>query len=616
MFSKVLIANRGEVAIRIHATLEKLGIQSAGVFAPADREALHVARISECYLLEDTEQTGYLDIKQVIAAALTSGAQAIHPGYGFLAENANFARACKEAGLVFIGPPASAMVAMGEKISAREYARSAGVPVVPGVGAPGMSNEALLDACKDLIFPLLIKPAAGGGGKGLHVAQDRDQLRRGIEVARREAKKAFGDESLLIEKYLSHARHIEFQVAADAYGNVMHLGERECSLQRRHQKVIEEAPAPGLTPKNREIMGEAAIALTSAIGYQNLGTIEFLVDADSPDVFFFMEMNTRLQVEHRVTEMITGLDFVECQLRLANGDNLKDVIPQKKMTGHAIEARVYAEDAYNDFLPTGGVIGKYVAPDTSSTIVDSAITDGTVVSSSFDPMFAKISCWGEDRPAALVNLRKALSKTVLLGITTNLDFLGDLLGRDEIQTSEYDTKFLESREFKRAEPPTQVLAAYAAVATTQSKNPSWRSDGWRLSGSPISTVAAYVDGTRYEIPTESKSELSVEIFHDGSDVWLHHESFGTWLIKTSNDRPAFKDKVNEEIVSPMPGVVIAVNVSNGEKVKIGDALVIIEAMKMEHIVRARRAGRIVECNVTNGVKVRVGQVLLEVVDDV
>ena len=616
MFSKVLIANRGEVALRIHSTLEKLGIESVGVFVPGDRNSLHVQRISRSYLLNDAQGSGYLNSEAIISAALQSGAQAIHPGYGFLAENAEFAQACKEASLVFIGPPASAMEAMGEKISARNYAISAGVPVVPGAGSSGMGNEELLEACRDLVFPLLVKPAAGGGGKGLHVAQDIDELRGVLPIARREAKSAFGDDNLLVEKYIVNARHIEFQVVGDSHGNYMDLGERECSLQRRHQKVVEEAPAPDLSQESRKTMSKAALALTSAIGYQNLGTIEFLVDADSPEVFYFMEMNTRLQVEHRVTELITGLDLVECQLRLAASEKLSDVIPKKVLKGHAIEARIYAEDAYNGFLPTGGIIGEYKAPDTSGAVVDSAINKGTVVSSSFDPMLAKIACWGDDRTSALLKLQDALSKTVVLGVTTNIDFVIDLLNRSEIKDFRYNTNYLESHEFKRVNPPVEILEAYSAIATSASTHGSWRSDGWRIHGSPTSTISAYIDGVRYGVPVERISTLEVDSFLDDADFWLHHRSFGTWLIKQVNEARGLSDSLSEGIVSPMPGVVIAINVSHGDQVKIGDPLVVIEAMKMEHIVRAKRPGRVIKCNVSGGTKVRVGQVLVEVVGDV
>lgn len=616
MFTKVLIANRGEVAIRIHSTLEKLGIDAVGVYTNDDRNALHVGRIKQSYLLKEYKQSGYLNIEAIIATALSSGAQAIHPGYGYLAENAEFAKACQAAGLIFIGPPAHAMSAMGEKISARNYAIKAGVPVVPGIGASGMSDEELLEAARDLAFPVLVKPAAGGGGKGLHVANNLQELREILPSARREAKNAFGDENLLIEKYLLHARHIEFQVVADNHANSMHLGERECSLQRRHQKVVEEAPAPLLSESNREIMGAAALALTSAIGYQNLGTVEFLVDADSPEVFYFMEMNTRLQVEHRVTEMITGLDLVECQLRLAAGEILKDVIPNRKLAGHAIEARIYAEDAFNHFLPTGGTIGKYRAPNTPHTVTDSAIADGVLVSSSFDPMLAKIACWGKDRSSALKLLRDALADTVLLGVTTNIDFLIQLLARTDIKQSNYSTTYLAEHEFKRANPPPELLTAYAQIAAPAGTSGSWRTDGWRLNGSAPSMILAYIDGVRYDIPAQNASKLVLDLLRDGPDYWLHHRSVGTWLIKAANERGKSSDQHSDEIVSPMPGVVIALNVAIGDEVKIGDPLVVIEAMKMEHIVRAKHSGHVAACHIAPSAKVRVGQLLLEVVDDV
>ncbi len=616
VFTKVLIANRGEVALRINATLERLGIEAVGVYTHQDRGSLHTQRISENFLLEDLKQSGYLDIGQIVAAALASGSQAIHPGYGFLAENADFAKACQKAGLVFIGPPAHAMTAMGEKISAREYAVKAGVPVVPGIGEPEMSNEDLLDACTGLQYPLLVKPAAGGGGKGLHVAHDVNELREVLPVARREALTSFGDDTLLVEKYLLHARHIEFQVVADNHGNSTHLGERECSLQRRHQKVIEEAPAPKLSQTNREIMGAAAVSLTSAIGYQNLGTIEFLVNADSPETFYFMEMNTRLQVEHRVTEMITGLDLVECQLRIAAGDSLKDVITTNQIKGHAIEARIYSEDAFNGFLPTGGVIGKFSAVANPHSVTDSAIQGGAIVSSSFDPMLAKIACWAEDRDSALMRLKEVLSDTVLLGVTTNVDFLIALLNRADVQESNYDTKYLEAQQLERTPPTSAVLSAYASIASQSSKIGPWRADGWRLNGMPASTISAYIDGVRYDVPTESDSPLEVDFFQDDAEFWLHHRSFGTWLIKESGNRRASSDQLSDEIVSPMPGVVIAVNVVVGDQVEVGDALVVIEAMKMEHVVRARRPGHVARCNVAFGANVRVGQLLLEVVEDV
>lgn len=612
MFSKILIANRGEVALRINATLSRLGIEAVGVHTASDRSALHVQEIPENYLLHDGNQTGYLDIDQIVAHAVASGAEAIHPGYGFLAENADFAQTCISAGLIFIGPPAKAMTAMAGKISARDYAIRAGVPVVPGIGEASMTNEDLLDACSGLAYPLLVKPAAGGGGKGLHVAHDFKELRDVLPTARRESLSAFGDDTLLIEKYLLRARHIEFQVVADAYGDCTHLGERECSLQRRHQKVIEEAPAPMLSEANREIMGAAAVALTSAIQYQNLGTIEFIVDADTPETFYFMEMNTRLQVEHRVTEMITGLDLVECQLRLASGDSLQDVISRREFKGHAIEARVYAEDPFNHFLPTGGMIGKFIPPDTSNTVIDSAIQDQVLVSSSFDPMLAKISCWGDDRTTALKQLRKALSETVLLGVKTNLDFLSALLALPDVQAANYDTKYLEALDLNPPSPSQTVLSAYAALASESVRTGPWSNDGWRLNGLPPATIAAYVDGGHYDVPIEFGSVAHVDFWRDDNEFWIHNPELGTWCIQASSKRGSATDTLGNEVLSPMPGVVIALNVAPGDHVDVGDPLVVIEAMKMEHVIRANRAGFVASCHIEFGAKVRVGQILLEV----
>ncbi len=616
MFSKVLIANRGEVALRINSTLERLAITAVGIYTAQESKSLHVQKIAESYCLQDSERSGYLDIEQIIEIALASRSVAIHPGYGFLAENAQFAKACTDAGLIFIGPSAVAIAAMGEKISARDFAIKAGVPVLPGAGTSSMTDEELVEACQDLEFPLLVKPAAGGGGKGLHVAHNFADLLEILPVARRESETAFGDGTLLVERYLEHARHIEFQVIADAQGKTMHLGERECSLQRRHQKVIEEAPAPGLSEADRETMGAAAVALASAIGYQNLGTIEFLVDANSPKTFYFMEMNTRLQVEHRVTEMITSLDLVECQLRIAAGEPLGQVIPKRTFLGHAIEARLYAEDAFNGFLPTGGEIGLFKPPENSHTIIDTAIDSGTHVSGSFDPMLAKISSWGVDRTAALNQLHDALGSTVVLGITTNIDFLIRLLEQDDIQCSRYDTKYLETHLMERREPSIELLEAYAAINFPDSKFLSWNLDGWRLRGTPKATVSAYIEGKRYEVLISGPSSIVVDTYQNNGDIWLHHPTLGTWLIKQASDLRRSLDAMNDAIVSPMPGVVVALKVATGDHVEIGDALVVIEAMKMEHIVRSRRAGVITRCNVVIGGKVKVGELLIEVVENV
>ena len=616
MFSRVLIANRGEVALRINSTLSRLGVESVSVYTYTDRGTAHARMTPRSYLLQDGARTGYLDRSQIIAAALSSGAQAIHPGYGFLAESAEFASDCEQAGIVFIGPSASAIAAMGEKIAAREHAMRAGVPVVPGISAPNLSDEDLLLAGIEYGFPLLIKPAAGGGGKGLHVARDRTELKHLLPIARREANSAFGDGTLYIEKYLSKSRHIEFQIVADNYGEILHLGERECSLQRRHQKVIEEAPSGFLSEAQRIRMGAAAIKLASSIDYQNIGTIEFLIDAESPDDFYFMEMNTRLQVEHRVTEMITNLDLVECQLRIACGEHLNEVIPAVKFTGHAVEARIYAEDAYHGFLPTDGHIGKFAAPDTAHTIIDSAMIEGDRTSTYFDPMLAKVSCWGQERASALTNLRTALSQTVILGITTNIDFLIEILAMKKIAQSQYDTNYLEALSLREREPAPSVFSAFANVAAITSKATSWKNQSWRLSGLPEAIFNGYINGQGFSLKLPTSLRHEVKSWRTGDDWWIHHPELGTWQMTKVGPPRKNTDQLAYEISSPMPGTVVTMEVALGDEVSIGDALLTIEAMKMEHVIRANQKGKVTRCAVAIGSKVRSGEILMEVNENV
>ncbi len=616
MFSRVLIANRGEVALRINSTLARLGVECVSVYTYSDRGSAHAKMTPLKFLLEDGARTGYLDGSQIIGAALASGAQAIHPGYGFLAESAEFARGCEQAGIVFIGPSANSIAAMGEKISARERAIAAGVAVVPGISAANMSDQELLLAGIEFGFPLLIKPAAGGGGKGLHIARDGAELEALLPIARREALSSFGDSTLYLEKYLRRSRHIEFQIVADNYGEYLHLGERECSLQRRHQKVIEEAPSHFLSVAQRNRMGEAALKLASSIGYQNIGTIEFLVDAESPDDFYFMEMNTRLQVEHRVTEMITGLDLVECQLRIASGEKLKEVIPSVQFIGHAVEARIYAEDSYNGFLPTEGSIGKFETPVAAHTITDSAIIEGHGASTSFDPMLAKISCWGQERAGALANLRSALSQAVLLGITTNIDFLIEILEMKEIAQSRYDTNFLEALALAQRQPSAAVFQAFASAASITSAVPSWKNQSWRLSHLPSAMFSGYIKGNRFSVELPTTLMRGVKSFHIGSDWWIHHPQLGTWQMSQVGPRRKKADQISDEISSPMPGTVVTMEVAVGDEVGIGDALLTIEAMKMEHVIRAKQKGTITACNIAIGSKVRSGEILMEVNENV
>jgi acetyl-CoA/propionyl-CoA carboxylase biotin carboxyl carrier protein len=471
VFSKVLIANRGEIAVRVIRTLRRLSIASVAVYSDADAGAPHVRAADEAVRIGPPPAAqSYLSIEAIIAAARATGAQAIHPGYGFLAENARFARACAAAGLTFIGPPPEAIEAMGDKIAAKATVSAAGVPVVPGAGARGWTDQQLLSQLNETWFPVLVKPSAGGGGKGMRVARVPAELPEALASARREARAAFGDDTLLVEKYIDRPRHIEIQVLADSHGTVIHLGERECSLQRRHQKVIEEAPSPLLDEARRAAMGAAAVEAARSVGYVGAGTVECIVDGwssalpggdGSPSTprgeqgfsFYFMEMNTRLQVEHPVTELVTGLDLVEWQIRVAAGEPLGAAALTARLTGHAVEARVYAEDPARGFLPTGGTVLGYREPEPDPGLrgpggatvvrVDSGVTGGSVVTSAYDPMLAKVAAWGPDRPTALRRLDAALRATTILGVTTNVGFLRGLLADPDVQAGHLDTGLIE-----------------------------------------------------------------------------------------------------------------------------------------------------------------------------
>jgi acetyl-CoA/propionyl-CoA carboxylase biotin carboxyl carrier protein len=450
MFSKVLVANRGEIAVRVIRTLRSLGIGSVAVYSDADESAAHVLAADESVRIGGAAAAeSYLNIDRIVAAGVACGAEAVHPGYGFLAENAAFARACAAAGLTFIGPPAEAIEAMGDKIAAKARVAAAGVPVVPGAGAAGLSDEELIGQLNERWFPVLIKPSAGGGGKGMRVVDSPADLPDALVAARRTAVAAFGDGTLLVERYLPAPRHIEIQVLADGYGNVVHLGERECSLQRRHQKVIEEAPSPLLAGHHggarRAAMGAAAVEAARSVGYAGAGTVEFIVAGDAPDDFFFMEMNTRLQVEHPVTELVYDLDLVEWQLRVAAGEPLPVASSFRllAMNGHAVEARVYAEDPARGFLPTGGTVLALRTPAGAGVRVDSALAEGMTVTSDYDPMLGKVIAWGPDRATALRRLDRALADTVVLGVTTNTGFLRTLLADPDVRAGRLDTGLVE-----------------------------------------------------------------------------------------------------------------------------------------------------------------------------
>jgi acetyl-CoA/propionyl-CoA carboxylase biotin carboxyl carrier protein len=648
MFTSVLIANRGEIACRIIGTLRRLGIRSIAVFTEADAGARHVRLADEAVRIDS-----YLSAESVLAAAERTGAGAIHPGYGFLAENAAFAAACEAAGVVFIGPSSEAIRVMGDKIAAKAAVGARKVPTVPGAGEPGMTDAQLITAAAGVGYPLLIKPSAGGGGKGMHVVASARELPDALAAARREALSSFGDDTLLLERYLASPRHIEVQVMADAHGTVIHLGERDCTLQRRHQKVIEEAPSAIISPETRERLGEAACETARSVAYSGAGTVEFIVSNDAPDEFFFMEMNTRLQVEHPVTEAITGLDLVELQLRVAAGEPLGLSQSEVVFRGHAIEARIYAEDPLTDFLPTGGRVQVLREPTGPGLRVDSALLPGLRVSSDYDPMLAKVIAWAPDRVAAITSLRGALASTVVLGVTTNIEFLDLLLGLPQVAAATMDTELigreLGSLPFAQADDTVHATAALLLFAEqwATSADTVWgRPSGWRLNGAAPVRYRLAVDGrgggalTRTVAVTGTPGDASVSVdsgdpvaasvaaLDDGAAFvsiggvgrtvvsWASGTAVEfadgavTWRLRVvPAERRAHDGAVAAPAVdSPMPGSVIAVLVASGDRVDAEQPLLIVEAMKMEHVLTAPSAG-IVRLDAAIGDHVERGQLL-------
>jgi 3-methylcrotonyl-CoA carboxylase alpha subunit len=471
MLSKILIANRGEIAVRVIRACHELGITAVAVCSEADRDALHVRMADEAVTIGPPPLTeSYLDVDRILEAARVTGAQAIHPGYGFLSENATFARAVQQAGLVFIGPPPEAIQAMGDKAWARDQMQAAGVPVVPGY--QGLDDEAALgEAASGLGFPVLVKAAAGGGGKGMRVIWGESEFSEAVAGARREAQHAFGDSRMIIERYVPQAHHVEFQVLGDHQGNLLHLFERECSVQRRHQKVIEETPSPLLDEALRAEMGAAALLAARAIGYHNAGTVEFIVNPKTGE-FYFLEMNTRLQVEHPVTELVTSLDLVSWQIRIASGEPLAFTQGDLHQRGHAIQCRLYAEDPANGFLPATGPVLRFVEPEGPGIRVDSGITSGDEITIHYDPLIAKVIVYAEDRPAAIRRMQAALREAVLLGVTTNWQFLQDVLAHPDFKAGTVYTTWVEEN-FEDWEPPKCMLPpeVLVAAALTQFETP-------------------------------------------------------------------------------------------------------------------------------------------------
>jgi acetyl-CoA/propionyl-CoA carboxylase biotin carboxyl carrier protein len=674
----VLVANRGEIALRVLRTLRRMGLGSVAVFTEADTDAPHTLAADRALRVD-----GYLDAAAIVAAAVESGATMVHPGYGFLSENAAFARACAEAGLVFVGPPPGAIDAMGDKISAKDTVAAAGVPVLGGfTEKPGqpMSDEELLAAARDTGYPLLIKPSAGGGGKGMRAVHSPDELAGSVAAARREAAAAFGDSTLLVERLVQRPRHIEVQVLADAHGNVVHLGERECSLQRRHQKVVEEAPSPLLTAEQRALMGESAVAAARACGYVGAGTVEFIAEAAPAGSlsFSFLEMNTRLQVEHPVTEEVVaiggvrGIDLVELQIRVARGEPLPFAQEDVSMRGHAVEARIYAEDADRGFLPTGGPILSLAEPSGPLVRVDSGIVEGGAVTSAFDPMLAKVITWGADRAEALRRMDEALAGYLLLGCVTNTAFLRRLLRHPRVVAGDLSTDLIETEPPEPAPErvPPEVYAAAAldhqldlegADGTTADRfavpdgwrvgGPAWTrwrlraprhdsavvrvrrtgpgsylvrvgEDGPRASGDgsgsaePAAARARRTpDGSRLTVTYEGRSRTYTRAFDPATDHrWLGADGTA-WTLHEEPVAVALRDDAaaaDGTVRSPMPGTVLAVPVEVGQTVAAGTPLAVVEAMKMEHSVPSPIDGTVTSVAVRPGASVPMDAVLVTV----
>lgn len=653
MLKSVLIANRGEIACRVIRTAKRMGLRTIAVYSDADADALHVAMADEAVRIGGPPaRDSYLKMDAVIAAAKQTGAEAIHPGYGFLSENAGFAQACADAKIVFVGPPASAIRAMGGKSEAKALMAKAKVPLVPGYHGEGQDPAELEREADKIGYPVLIKASAGGGGKGMKVAQNRSEFRDQLASAKREAQNSFGDDRVLIEKYLTKPRHVEIQVFADGHGNCVYLFERDCSIQRRHQKVIEEAPAPGMTAALRQRMGEAAVTAAKSIFYAGAGTVEFLLDEDGS--FYFMEMNTRLQVEHPVTEFITGLDLVEWQLRVASGEKLPLTQDQLVLNGHALEVRIYAEDPDRDFLPQTGRITHLRFPlENAHVRVDTGITEGKVISTYYDPMIAKLIVWDRDRASALAQLRKALAETEIGGLVTNTAFLSKLACNKAFAKADLDTGFIgrHEKELLPSVPPAGndvlMLAATGNLLSgrSASDDPWSRSDGWRLYGggqdhlSLIDVSGGQVthrivfdyakDGFLFHLKKSTvpvKATLSPEgrlvadlggrrvsggfaSTSDGITLFLEGVSY-----RLKQAPIAMEDEGGEaaalKITAPMPGRIIAVHVAADTQVEKGAALIVLEAMKMEHVLKAGQAGKIEHVGCKPGDQIREGQELL------
>jgi 3-methylcrotonyl-CoA carboxylase alpha subunit len=665
MFDKILIANRGEIACRVAHTARRMGIRTVAVYSDADANALHVAVCDEAYRLgPPPPRESYLDGAAIIRIARAAGAQAIHPGYGFLSENESFAAAVAAAKLVFVGPPPAAIRAMGSKAESKRIMGKAGVPLVPGYHGDAQEDALLAREAAAIGYPVLIKASAGGGGKGMRVVERSEDFAAALAAARREAKSSFGDDAMLLEKYLAAPRHIEMQVFADAKGNCVHLFERDCSVQRRHQKILEEAPAPGMTKTRRREMGAAAIAAANAIGYVGAGTVEFIVEdaRDEGGAFYFMEMNTRLQVEHPVTEMVTGLDLVEWQLRVAAGEGLPLVQDQLELHGHAIEARIYAEDPEKGFLPSIGRISHLRTPATSSEVrIDSGVRQGDEISPYYDPMIAKLIAHGEDRDAALRRLAAALTEYQVVGVTTNVAFLQRVIAHESFATARIDTGLIARNHaalFPPASAPSDRVLAIAALAEFSSLHGAavararasadrwspWASiDAWWLNADAYAIdLGLESGGTTHRVRLRAKGsalaldiggrEYAASVQSDGAGLAIDFDGsrVAATVVPVGEDRYVFcggesrrlrlvdplahagdEEPRGGHLAAPMSGTVISVLVEQGQRVAQGAPLLILEAMKMEHTIVAPAAGTVSAVNCRVGEQVQEGADLID-----
>lgn len=663
MLQKLLIANRGEIACRIIRTAQRMGIQTVAVYADADSQALHVKLADEAvHIGPSASAESYLVIDKIIAAAKQTGAQAIHPGYGFLSENEAFADACASNNIIFVGPPVNAIAAMGSKSAAKAIMAEANVPLVPGYHGSEQSPAFLAEEAEKIGYPVLLKAAYGGGGKGMRVVEAADEFDAALASAKREAKASFNNDRMLIEKFIRHPRHVEIQVFADEHGNAVYLSERDCSVQRRHQKVVEEAPAPALAEATRVAMGEAAVRAAQAIDYVGAGTVEFLLDNQSN--FYFMEMNTRLQVEHPVTEMVTGLDLVAWQLLIANGDPLPLAQDDVKVHGHAFEARIYAEDPDNEFLPSTGVLKHLRTPELSEHVrIDTGVIEGDEVTAFYDPMIAKLIVWGEDRTQALRRLTQALNQYRIAGPRTNIDFLRRICTHPQFQRAELSTQFIEQHEERlltqtyQANADDAAVAALAIICQAQSRSTAAQSSPWQVvNGFRLNEAKTHkqvltveqADSTRFDVALEQTNTGFLE-HRDGETIEWHivavagastdafkvtrqgHQqqyfahidaqsvTLYTAAATLTFQRERIMDNLTDaaapgSLSAPMNGTVVELLVAVGDSVEADQPVLIMEAMKMEYTIRAPAAGEVTATYFQAGDLVSDGAELLTIAD--